>query len=512
MKKIVKSFLISAVSVFGVLCIAPSAVCKESKPAASYYTVKTEKDLRDAVNLSNKGDKIVITGDIQLNSTLIIPKDKELTISNDGEVRTIKRGNTYKAMIQISQDSVLTLKGINGTDEEPCLLIDGDGNNKSSHSEGSLVINNGTFNMYTGVSLQNNKIGSPDCSNTWGCAVHCATNSTFNMYGGSISRDQMTKSGYYNTGIIFLSSGSRFNMSGGIISNNICLGVEHGIIHCGTKSLLNISGGEIFKNNVGIYCESNSVVNMTNGHITENGYGIYSLGKFVMSGGTIANNKKGLEIKGEFVLSQNAQIVANDICLAKDKKIVIDGFIAGNKDSLMSISLQEYKLFNTQKIIDVINGARLGDVVGKFKLCDNRYGINHEGYVDDVYQDFEKTDAATGIRISSCENVLGKDVEISITKTDGIDNVKDATFYVESLCDNVKSLYGVQFIQNGKQYVPQQTDKITFYIPIKEFDTAKIPEIKLYDSNKKTLSESGEVKSVNGMLYVKIPTVQDNLQ
>lgn len=365
-------------------------------------------------------------------------------------------------------------------------------------------------------------------------------------------------------------------MSGGIISNNTSSTSDYGIIYCAEKSHLNISGGEISKNNGGIYCERNAVVNMTNGHITENSYGIKSLGefkmsggnisensgigvtssgtfemyggnisknsstgvtssvtfemsggnisensgtgvissgRFTMSGGSIDNNKKGLEINGEFVLSKDSQIVSNEICLAKDIKIVIDGFISGNKDSLMSISLQEYKLFNTQKIIDVINGAKLSDVLGKFKLSNNRYGINSEGYVDDIqYQDFEKTDANTGIKISSCESVLSKDVEISITKVDSIDNVKDTTFYIESLCDNIKSLYSVKFTSNGKQYVPEETGKITFYIPIKEFDTGKIPEVKLYDSNKKTISEGGEVKAVKGMLYIKIPTTEGNLQ
>lgn len=99
MKKVVKIFLMSAVSVVGLFCAVPNAMCKESKPAPSYYTVKTEKDLRDAVNLSNKGDTIVITGDIWLNSTLAIPSGQDLTIASDGKVFTIKRGNTAATMI-----------------------------------------------------------------------------------------------------------------------------------------------------------------------------------------------------------------------------------------------------------------------------------------------------------------------------------------------------------------------------------------------------------------------------
>lgn len=582
MKKVVKFFLMSAVSVVGLFCAVPNAMCKETKPATSYYTVKTEKDLKDAVNLSNKGDTIVITGDIKLNSTLAIPSGKDLTIANDGRIRTIKRGNTYTNMIQISQGATLNLKGINGTDAKPTLLIDGDGNNKNSKFDGRIVTNCGTFNMYTGVSLQNNRIEQAEDSLRGG-VVGCTPNSRFNMYGGAINQNRLRNTYAYRGncyGIIYLWSGSTFNMSGGIISNNTsatCAPAEnYGIIYCEGKSILNINGGEISKNNGGIYCERDTIANMANGSITGNSYGIkssgefkmsggsisensgtgvtstgtfemsggnisknsgtgvtssvtfkmsggnisensgtgvISSGKFTMSGGSIDNNKKGLEINGEFVLSKNSQIVGNPICLAKGKKIIIDGFISGNSGSFMCISLQEYKLLNTQKVVAVINRANLDDAVGKFRLSDKRYGINYEGYVDTIQcQGFEKTDADTGIRISSCESVLSKDVEVSITKVESIDNIKDATFYIESLCDSVKNLYSVKFTSNGKPYVPQETDKITFYVPIKEFDTGKIPEVKLYDSNKKTISEGGEVKAVKGMLYIKIPTTEGNLQ
>lgn len=427
----------------------------------------------------------------------------------------------------------MNLKGINGTDEEPALSIDGDGGNKNANRDGKIVTNGGTFNMHTGVSLQNNKI--ENACGFGGCAVRCVNCSTFNMWGGSINQNKMkATNGYGCYGIICLTPGSMFNMSGGIISNNTSSTSDYGIIYCGEKSYLNISGGEISKNNGGIYCESTSVVNMTNGSITENSYGIKSSGtfemyggnisknsgtgvtssgKFTMSGGSIGNNKKGLEINGEFVLSKDSQIVSNEICLAKDKKIIIDGFISGNNGSFMFISLTGYNLSDTKKVIYVINGAKLDDVLEKFRLSDKRYRINSEGRVVDVrYQNFQKTDDNTGIIVSSGENVLGKDIKVNITKVDSIDNVKDTTFYIESLCDNVKSLYSVKFTSNGKQYVPEETGKITFYIPIKEFDTGKIPEVKLYDSNKKTISEGGEVKAIKGMLYIKIPTTEGNLQ
>ena len=534
----------SGVALSGLFFAKTTVNCKEAKAEKSYYTVKTESALRDAVNLSHKGDTIVITGDIVLNSVLVIPKDKELTISNDGKIRTLKRGNMAGNMIYIDK-STLTLKGLNGTDESPSLLIDGNGNEKPSGINGQIIKNDGVFNMYTGVSLQNNKI-KPDFDffghngSVNGIAIFCLNNATFNMYGGTINTNQLdTSMNKYNwsykfNGIICLSPGSTFNIWNGIISNNISSNgcCSPTVIYCKSESKLNINGGKIeknngrvycekgvvfnmtggniAKNNGGVYCDKGAVVNMTGGRISENSDSIYILGKFIMSGGSIDHNGKHLVIGGEFILSQDAQIVANSIYLYDGKQIVIDGSLKGNDDSYIYISLPTYRLFNTQRIIDVVNGANISNVLGKFRLTNEQYGINAEGYVDDAYQDIEKIDRDTGIKISSCENALNIGTEVKVTKADSIDSIKDSTFYIEISCGNNSCLYSVSFISDGKKYIPEKTDKISFCVPIKDyFNVGKIPQITLYDSNKNAISDGGEIRAEKGVLYIKISAQAD---
>lgn len=556
MKSKIKGLLLCAITTFSFVLVSNQAECKEVKTNPSYYTVKTENDLQHAINISNKGDSIVITGNISLSRKLDIPSDKDLTISNDGQSRMIQRGNDYKGeMIVIGKGATLTLRSIGGTDENPTLIIDGNGDKVNSDSNGRIISNSGVFNMNTGTALQNNRI-SHQAHGVRGCAILNSSNSVFNMNGGKISQNMFISSDI--GGIIFMDENSKLNMSGGIISNNNSTFYEYvghyktvqsRVIYCKDKNIVNLSGGKILNNSCdgiyanytqismingsisendgrGIYmkggtikisggsisknkqdgiCCDNGNVEMTGGSIYENGgKGIYCNGKVIMSGGLIENNS-GIGISGEFRLSGTARIVSNNINLAKDKKIIIDGPLIGNEDLIMNVSLSEYKLFNTQKIIETDNNVNLHDVVGRFKLANDAYGINSKGYVDDTqFQDFEKTDTNTGIKITALKNTIINNSKCEILKMNPGANVTNATFYMETFFNGIKQLYAVKFSANGQEYIPSEIDKITIYFPIENLYSKDIPEFKVFDSKKNEITGNSNLSSVDGKLYAKI--------
>lgn len=314
MKNKIKWLLLCAITAFSFVLVSNQAECNAVNSNSSCYKVNTEDNLQHAINVSNKGDSIVITGNILLSRKLEIPSDKDLTISNDGQSRMIQRGNDYyiDAMIVIYKGATLTLRSIGGTDENPMLIIDGNGDRIDSHR--SIVINSGTFNMNTGVSLQNNKIdyykiGYRDKE---GCAVTCYKGSKFNITGGKISNNQvpwsLTDHPSYSPAIIHCSENSNIYLSGGQIINNSC----HTIIRAIETEAFKMSGGNIVKNNAvnGIVLDHGSL-NISGGNISDNDNnenyvrGVYlACGKFNMSGGNIYKNHIGVYLAyGRFNMS-----------------------------------------------------------------------------------------------------------------------------------------------------------------------------------------------------------------
>jgi len=133
------------------------------------------------------------------NQTINIERPIELRAV---EVVTIIR-NSADSFLQnffyLNVGGVLTLKG-------PLTL---DGNNVTAPLANSSFIQvEGKLEMYDGVTLRNNTIGS---------GVYVSGSGTFNMYGGSISRN---KTGTYGGGVCVSGSGT-FNMYGGSISGNV---------------------------------------------------------------------------------------------------------------------------------------------------------------------------------------------------------------------------------------------------------------------------------------------------
>ena len=150
-----------------------------------------------------------------------------------------------------------------------------------------VTIINGKFHMYGG------KIK--------GCrrGVFVDSSSTFNMYGGEISENEL------NGVTLTNSSNANFNMYGGEISRNTDYGVE---IMVGAT--FNMSGGVIKDNpsrisHIGVWCQGGTF-KMSGGEISSCTRGVHvtctdnnlssGAGRFEMSGGTIKGNEIGVSL------------------------------------------------------------------------------------------------------------------------------------------------------------------------------------------------------------------------
>ena len=193
---------------------------------------------------------------------------------------------------------------------------------------------NGTFNMYGG-SVKNNQGGLSQASSSKPYTGGVLVNSTgvFNMYGGEISGNRSCDSdfnwennGRHGGGVYI--SGGKFNMSDGVIKNNIA----------GVNKSPSDGGG--------VYVTGGGVFTMTGGEISgntaiKNGGGVYvNNGTFTMSGdakvtgnstkiewGTTEHKGGGVYVanNGKFIMNGNASVEANTAYSRNDNEAAPGG-------------------------------------------------------------------------------------------------------------------------------------------------------------------------------------------
>ncbi|MBE5954629.1 MAG: hypothetical protein E7257_10850 [Lachnospiraceae bacterium] len=156
---------------------------------------------------------------------------------------------------------------------------------------------NATLNLCDCSAGQTGKITEGYRSDYSGAGVLVSQNSTFNMYGGSIVKNNTPKSG----GGVYVFRGN-FNMYGGLVSENTAYS---GAGVCNNNGTISIYAGDITKNiasGTGGGVDNSGKFYMTGGTISENevtgyqeccyGGGVFhNSGIFEMCGGTISENK-----------------------------------------------------------------------------------------------------------------------------------------------------------------------------------------------------------------------------
>ena len=206
-------------------------------------------------------------------------------------------------LFTVKKNATLTLGDSTG-DSNAKLYLDG-GN--YTHDFGRLVNveEGGTLNIYSNVTLRNNKVSNID---NLGGAVY--NNGTAMINGGVITGNSSDKgAAIFNYGTLIIKNGS--------INNNKS---KNGTIN--TNGNCQISGGTISnntsENGAGIY--SNGSLTITGGMITDNiaskqGGGIYNEETLTISGGSILNNsatEEGGGIYNEETLSITGAVIKDN--------------------------------------------------------------------------------------------------------------------------------------------------------------------------------------------------------
>ena len=278
-----KRVLLLLISLFCVLVLSSFFIISAFDGISFFATgkpdeiVSNETELKDAILAATEPIVIAFDSDIILTDSLVIPPDRDVTLTSVGDEFWALIGVNGQDTISVGVFGVLRLDGIVVTH------VGDDG------GRGVSVTDGGALFMLNGV-ISGNTV---DYSLGGGVLVH--SGGSFSMSGGEI----IDNVGYDGGGVC--SDGS-FVMSGGVIANNVAR-----------------NGGG------GVWCWwSSDMVSNATGVPVEYGFDFDRFdGSFVMSGGVIANNSA--------ILGGGVLVASSIGCL--DVFVMSGGVIANNTAS-----------------------------------------------------------------------------------------------------------------------------------------------------------------------------------
>ena len=228
--------------------------------------------------------------------------------------------------------------------------------NKTTHGAGVFLYSNTTFTMYGG-SITENECNS-DTYLPCGGGVYAFTNATFTMYGGDIAKNKAD----YGGGVSTSGDTANFTMYGGSITEN----------HA------NKSGGGIYSNsnNISIYGGS-----VTDNSVTKNG----------KAGGIYVSSSDTLTVGGNVNISGNWQ---GD---SKESGSKSNVYLNGNTSGSSATIVIENKL----------TGAPIGVTTANAPTAGNPVTIVTGNSIEETYKDsFQADNAAYGVSYNSTDKVL----------------------------------------------------------------------------------------------------------
>jgi uncharacterized repeat protein (TIGR02543 family) len=271
-------------------------------PMANSLYVSNETELIAAIAAaadSGEAATVVLTNNIETHQTITIPTGADITLAGDYELKRMNDGLT----LHVYERASLTLDGITVTHAPTAM--------------GRGITSQGYLHLASG-SISGNRSRDPGAGVYFVAAEtftgYADITVTFTMSGGSIENNQALAR--VNAGVgggVAIDFGT-FNMTGGVIRNNVAEG-ERGIgggLATGVGPV-NISGGSIVDNKAsaggGVFVSTVyspiypwdpdysgvTVFHMSGGEISSNeaitnGGGVYSSWTMKMTGGTIADN------------------------------------------------------------------------------------------------------------------------------------------------------------------------------------------------------------------------------
>ena len=332
---------------------------------------------------SNNTAYIYLANNVEISDALTIPQGHTLYLCLNG--KTITCTENYDAVIQTPttypveftlcdcrpSDSVgkithangirgvgVELKNNNAVNDVAHKFIMYNGcitGNKTTHGAGVFLYSNTTFTMYGG-SITENECNS-DTYLPCGGGVYAFTNATFTMYGGDITKNKAD----YGGGVSTSGDTANFTMYGGSITEN----------HA------NKSGGGIYSNsnNISIYGGS-----VTDNSVTKNG----------KAGGIYVSSSDTLTVGGNVNISGNWQ---GD---SKESGSKSNVYLNGNTSGSSATIVIENKL----------TGAPIGVTTANAPTAGNPVTIVTGNSIEETYKDsFQADNAAYGVSYNSTDKV-----------------------------------------------------------------------------------------------------------
>lgn len=252
--------------------------------------------------------------------------------------------------------------------------------NSSSNSAGVNLNNTSTsqqtFIMYNGCITQNK-----------GSGVYLYSNTSFTMYGGSITGNTLTDAPTFGGGV-YVHSGATFTMYGGDITKNKA-DYGGGVSTSGDTANFTMYGGSITENHAnksggGIYSTSDNI-SIYGGSVTDN-----SVTKRGKAGGIYVSDSGTLTVGGNVNISGNWQGDSEE---------------SGSKNN---VYLDYYNgAFATIVIKEALTGAPIGITTANAPTAGNPVTIVTGNSIEETYKDsFQADNAAYGVSYNSTDKVL----------------------------------------------------------------------------------------------------------
>lgn len=298
-------------------------------------------------------------------------------------------------------------------------LCDCEGEGKIAHVENSestgigVNLNNTSgkqqiFIMYNGCITQNK-----------GSGVYLYSNTSFTMYGGSITGNTLTDAPTFGGGV-YVHSGATFTMYGGDITKNKA-DYGGGVSTSGDTANFTMYGGSITENHAnksggGIYSTSDNI-SIYGGSVTDN-----SVTKRGKAGGIYVSDSGTLTVGGNVNISGNWQGDSEE---------------SGSKNN---VYLDYYNgAFATIVIKEALTGAPIGITTANAPTAGNPVTIVTGNSIEETYKDsFQADNAAYGVSYNSTDKVL------QLHKHSG----GTATCTAEAVCTTCGQRYGDRNLNN----------------------------------------------------------------
>ena len=320
--------------------------------------------------------------------------DHQIRISNSQEVKVTLCLNGKTITCTENYDAVIQTPTTYPVEFTLCDCRPSDSVGKITHANGRRGVgvelkNNNAVNdvahkfiMYNGC-ITGNKT-------TNGAGVFLYSNTTFTMYGGSITENECNSDMYPPCGGgVYVHNGATFTMYGGDITKNQA-DYGGGVSTSGDTANFTMYGGSITENHAnksggGIYSNSNNI-SIYGGSVTDN-----SVTKNGKAGGIYVSSSDTLTVGGNVNISGNWQ---GD---SKESGSKSNVYLNGNTSGSSATIVIENKL----------TGAPIGVTTANAPTAGNPVTIVTGNSIEETYKDsFQADNAAYGVSYNSTDKVL----------------------------------------------------------------------------------------------------------